>query len=193
MASVVGSLAWPVVTLVLFLTFRASIVSLISALHARMGKLKRFKAPGGVEAEWFEDTIENAEGTVEDLPLHSSSIGGDRSNPISADDITLELAKIDPAAAVVAAFIQVERAATHFLEALGEPASRNPLVALKKSTRIDPSLKNLVLNLRELRNAAAHHGGIDISFDAAQRYIATASAATEELELSALAARDDEF
>ncbi|MBT2498611.1 hypothetical protein J7E25_05845 [Agromyces sp. ISL-38] len=177
----------------LFLVFRRPLVSLLSALLDRMGQLKRLKAPWGVEAEWFEESVEEVEESAEGLPSQKSPdyVGRPESTP--TDDIALELASIDPAAAVVTAFIRVERAAVNLLTAMGESVTRSPMVAVRKSERVDPYLKSLILDLSQLRNAAAHHREIDISMETARKYIDAANAAVRELELTTVGAQDDEF
>ncbi|MGX5682338.1 hypothetical protein [Schumannella luteola] len=192
-SSIVSSLAWPLVVLTLLLLFRPAIVSLLASLLARMDKLKRVKVPGGVEAEWFEDIVEDAEETAEDLPSRKTAAGTHVPDATSPDDIALELAKIDPASAVVTAFIGVERAAARALESLGEPIPRNPVMGVRKSSKIDPALKALIADLSHLRNAAAHYREIDISAETARRYIEAANRASRELELVALGAADDEL
>jgi hypothetical protein len=156
-----------------------------------MSQLKRVKTPWG-EAEWFAETVEDAQESAEDLP---SSKLPPESAPVAAseDDVALELARIDPGAAVVTAFIRVERAAVHLLEAIGEPVSRSPMVSLRKSDRIDPYLKSLIIDLSQLRNAAAHGGNFPISLETARRYIEAANLAAKELEVTASAAKDDEL
>jgi hypothetical protein len=109
-ASLIGSLAWPIVVLVAVVLFRGSIRSALT------GQIKRWRAgPSGLEVEYWELTADSAR---HQLPLGADwqaaeSLGGGLSGELAP------VAEVSPRAAVLEAFARIEqelRRATEGLE-----------------------------------------------------------------------------
>jgi hypothetical protein len=142
-----------------------------------MNKLKRVKGPGGVEAEWFEDKLEEVVEQASELPVTPDEPADESPSPPDqrVENIPLALAKIDPGAAIIAAFIPVEQAVADYFEARGLGGGpRSPMTLLRRDTSLPSDLKNVVIAMSRLRNEAAHSRDLDVSLDAAIRYIETA-------------------
>jgi len=168
-ASLVDSLAWPVVVVCCVYILRAPAGKLLG----RVSKLKY----GELEAE-FQERLSKIE------PIQ----GGDTKGIIQEKNITAisleDLSEVSPRAAVLEAWIIVEKATSAFCEANGLPA--NPSFqglfrfAKEKDLNIEP-FQTAYQELRLLRNKAAHAYDSDITPTTAKQYIKTANFIAQEL------------
>lgn len=164
--------------------FKKPIGKLLSELVARMGKLKRLKAPGGAELEWFDDKIEDLADQADALPpttaAESSKAG------TTDESVALKLASIDPASAIVAAFVPVEQAAKDYLKSRNIKSVGSPMSGLRRDPTLPDDLKSIVLDMGRVRNIAAHERP-DISEETAVAF--TQIAVTVSARLRILAAQ----
>jgi hypothetical protein len=169
----VGTIAWPIVVVVLALIFKSQVAQLLEAVAKRLGKLTRLKVGWG-EAEWSDREVEEV---AEDVGERAAGEPSTKADPEEVEaDIAIQLARIQPSAGVIAAFIELEREVGHYLTAHGIGWSGSPIVAMRRAPNVPKDLAKLVGRLAYLRNAAAH-GQSDVSFESAVEYID----ATEQL------------
>lgn len=178
-ASIVGSVAWPVVVLALLILFRGEVVKLASALRDRIPSLASVKL-AGVEAVWSSAAVHEVTREVDqNVPaghVREGDAGGDR---VESRDTAVRLAEIEPGAGVLFAFSAVEREVVAYLARAGVPWRTSPVVALQQSA-LPGEVKRLVSDLRKLRNAAAHGLG-DITRESALEYIRSARRVEEAI------------
>jgi hypothetical protein len=165
-ATVIGSLAWPLTVLAVVLLLRAQIVALFPAL-------KRLKA-GPVEAE-FERAVEQIK---KEAP---PELEAPRQLPASVDARRrefLQLAAINPRAAIVEAWRGVESAAQRagIQRIIGSPMPdlSTPLKTIRALARegvAGPEEVALFHDLRGLRNQATHAADFSPTYEAAVDYI----------------------
>lgn len=163
-ASLIGSLAWPVAVLVILIIFRTELVKLVTAVRDRIPSMTSVKG-FGVEAAWSARDVSKLAAEVGGLP-DGAPADDDRS------DKSVKLARIEPSAGVINAFLDVEREVGRYLHRAGIPWRGSPIVALQQSD-LPRTVKRSVGELSNLRNAAAHGVG-DITLDSALEYITTA-------------------
>lgn len=184
-ASLVGSLAWPVVVIVLVYLFRGPLKTVVDGIAKRVGHIKKLTGPGGVGVE-FDDEVEQAAELASELPVPTAEDveADDKQAARSARSIPLELAKIDPGAAVVAAYIPVGEAMRDYVEASGEKlGNRSPISFVRRDKALPSELRALLLDLAALRNAAAHRSDAEISYESAKTYVESAERAAQQLRL----------
>ena len=99
---------------------------------------------------------------------------------VDDEDIAVELTQVKPSAGVVLAFTDVERELLFYLSLSGLPPKGSPISMFSRESHVPRHLKNVVRELSELRNAAAHGRG-DISEESALAYIATVRRVANEL------------
>lgn len=166
-ASIVSSTAWPLVVLTLFLIFRSQVRKLVDEFAKRIAKLQRVKGSWG-EVEWSDKTLEEVADEIDER--NTSSPGSAPKASDEEEEIAIKLARVQPSAGVIAAFIELERELGLYLTALGIEWSGSPVVAMKRAPGVSENIKKLVSRLAYLRNAAAH-GKSDVSYDSAVEYI----------------------
>jgi hypothetical protein len=184
-SSLVSSLIWPAVVVFLFLVFRAPIKKILVGLSQRVSKIKRLTGPGGVGIE-FEDEVEDVAERTRDFPNPTPEelIKDAEQVAQSARNIPLELAKIDPAVSIVAAFIPVEEAVRDYVKARGHDVSRrSPISFVRRDEELPGELRAVLLDMSAVRNAAAHHREIDISFESARAYIESAERVAHQIRV----------
>ena len=163
-ASIVDSLAWPVLVGFVIFFLRDPVVQLLQ-------RLSRFKYKD-VEAE-FKDGLDNLQ------PAGETELDSKVLDPADGDSITLlELAEISPRGAILEAWIQIESSTRRFLESIGierrkfyEGLKKLPHENLQQIEQIVQPFEEL----RVLRNKAAHSAEFDLSPEVAKRYIDTAT------------------
>jgi hypothetical protein len=164
-ASVIRSLAWPVVLLVIFLVIRKPITALLPFLQ----RLK-FKE---MEVEFSKGVKEVSAQVDQELPHVSTEAVPRELGPVA------RLAEVSPRAAVLEAWRTVEAAALDAARRLQVESFTNQTLTfealrkLDKDARIDPSVATLLRELRSLRNAAAHAPEFSLSMEAAIEYAAS--------------------
>ena len=150
-ASVIDSLAWPAVGLIIVIILRKLLAGLLPLLR----KLK-YKE---LEVEFDREVRELREEAASALPPLPTSVPP----PIPAESGLLQLASTSPRAAVVEAWLLVEAAALRALEArgiqseTGRPLSGPQLTrALMHGEILDNAARAVFDRLRMLRNQAVH-------------------------------------
>lgn len=205
MASLVASLAWPVVIAIGVCAAwvkRGEIISLVGSngAIAEGRRLKRFKA-GPVELEWetlIQATAEHIDRAApvaapspqnrdaEDAPSQDTGHSGAGIPPEAVGAIS----SIVPTAAVLEEFARIESRLREMLREAGEeiPSRGNARVLIRRALNLDlisPELANIIDNLAKLRNEAAHRvGGADISTEQARQYLELAERVLTALGVS---------
>ncbi len=148
LASVISSLAWPAVVLVIVVLLRKPLAGLIPLLQRL--KYKDLELEFGERLEVLEAEL------LEELPAPQDAIGPPQSR-------VLELATVSPRAAVLESWRGVEQATQELAKrhqiALPREKARNPfqvIRALERAEVIDSSTSSAIHELRSLRNEAAH-------------------------------------
>lgn len=169
-ASLADSLVWPVTVICSVYILRVPAGKLIE----RVTKLKY----GELEAE-FQERLNK----IETIP------GIKREQNIASAAIALEdLSDISPRAAVLEAWIIVEKATSIFCEAHGLPPKIHPnaLFRLAKEEKLDiEALEMAYQELRMLRNKAVHAADSDITSITAKQYVKTANFIAAEFSMRA--------
>lgn len=168
-ASLVSSLAWPLVVLAAVLLLRRQLSAFLAATGDRL--LRRFKA-GPVEMEWDDDLRIAAK----EADITSNEGDGDAS-----DTKLVKLARIDPHGAILTAFRDVDQALNDLLADI--PPGQKPWKELPTGVKvenairlrvIDEELLHAVNSLRRLRNEVAHQAAPEVTQDRAIRYVSVA-------------------
>jgi hypothetical protein len=148
-ASIVGSMAWPTVVIVLLILLRDQLGSLAT-------RVEEFTFPGGAKAK-FKAQLESSRDKLEEVELAGTRDLQSREKP---DDAYLELAKNFPEAAVSQAWKDVEEVLLQTRDRLGEAHRRSNLNSVVRRLReqglIDGATEELYLSLRQARNTAVH-------------------------------------
>lgn len=169
-ASVVQSLAWPAITLILAIILRGTIVDLVL-------RIKRIKHKD-TELE-FEAKVKEIESKISVAPVIKQS----PPSPL------LDLASVSPRAAIMEAWIGLEallyKKAVD-LDRLKLNKHQVPLTAiitiLEDLKIIDLKTSRSILEMRNLRNQVAHTEDLNIAPEVANRYIELAKEFTEKLK-----------
>lgn len=152
-ASLVRSLAWPTVVVVIAVCFRSSIRSTLD------GQIKRWKAgPTGVEIEYWEQTVAEA---VQQLPVDADAqaeqtLGGGLAGELGP------VAAVAPGAAVLEAFARVERELRRITagleqgEQLERMGARQLAVVAQRHGQISAESLSAIDGMSVMRNLAAH-------------------------------------
>jgi hypothetical protein len=168
-ASLVNSLAWPLVVLVIAVVFRTKITDLLS------GGVKRLKA-GPIEVEW-DRTLSEARVEL-DQPGAPLEAQGDR-GPVSTE--LAELTRISPRAAVIEGFARVEQALHEKLKDVDNDGKMRLGAAGLARLGAEHNLVNeetvrAIEGLATLRNLAAHGRDGETTPDRAMDYLALVDA-----------------
>lgn len=153
LSSVIGSLAWPLVVLVLLVLLRRHLGPLA-------GRLEELSLPGGAKAK-FKEQLESGRQSAETVALDAPNA---IERPVSPamDGTFLELAKNYPDAAISQAWKEVEDVLLEIRGRLPDVQERSNLNSvvrrLKERGLIDGAAEKLFLNLRQARNTAVHAG-----------------------------------
>lgn len=153
-------LGWPVVTLVIALTFKSELTALI-------GRLKNLKGKG-FSAE-FDALQESSKNITEEIQEYKSYDGED----------LLTIARIKPTAAVVEAWKEIEAAMLNLLgdKQFNTKQGRRQISGYEILKQLEPLNvlsrgEVLVLKeLREIRNRAAHSVDREVTPDQAEQYV----------------------
>ena len=159
-AKVIDSLVWPVLVAWLVYGFRSPIGTLIGRLTSL-----RYK---GLEAE-FEKRLNKI---APDPDMVSAYIA---ESPDEQQTISLlELAEIAPRAAVLEAWIQIEKATRDYLDSIGIERRMSYQGLLRLPDEYKTPLKPILTayqELRLLRNKVTHSRDDDITADSAKWYV----------------------
>lgn len=177
-ASLATSLAWPIIVLILFFTLRQPLTLLLTALRDRVPNMTSVEALG-VKVNWSERAVQQAVEGVRHVSQHTR-ISSTRSSEAvqKRREKALQLAKVEPSAGVIHAFIGIELALADIFSRGGEARPTSPIAQLRKSD-LPRDLQESIRQFAQLRNAAAH-GHSEIEFESAREYIDGAA----ELEAS---------
>ena len=163
-ASIVDSLAWPVLFGLVVFSFKDSIVQLFQ-------RLSRFKYKN-LEAD-FNKTLDHLP------PIDGTKKDAENVDPIVDNTITLlELADISPRAAILQAWAKTESSKWLFLETVGLERWKYYSGLRTIPDEYLHEIEQVVQpyeELRILRNKASHSGDFDLSPEVARRYIEKAT------------------
>jgi hypothetical protein len=168
-ASIVGSLAWPLVFLGAFYFLRKPVKDLLPFLQ-------RFKYKD-LEVE-FNRRVEEISAEVSELPAPQPAAAP------QADEVATfaRVAESSPRAAVLEAWLSVESAAFEAAKRFGwqSPSAKASsgsyaIKFLEQNPALDRSTTGLLRELRSLRNQAVHTPDFALSKGAALEYVSTAS------------------
>lgn len=157
-ASLVGSLSWPIVLVVLLIVLRKQIAGLADRLH-------EITIPGGGKAS-FERKIEKAREETEGLILESQldleALSPRANEPIEKDFI--EMAEAIPEYVVVAAYADVEKLLVQLAKELDQPPLKRRLGPgffgyLEGIKLITPQITEVLIDLYQAREIATHAKG----------------------------------
>jgi hypothetical protein len=175
-------LSWPVLVLVVVLLLRSAIQNLLT----REG-LESLKAgPGGFEARWVTQRLEEAK---HDLQAESASATPPPAGTHAAEDVNvgvdestsfmiemLNLAKVSPRSVVLESFARLEQVFREAMDAEpGRPGPRNPSVRTLANNALDEGLLTrkefaALLELNNLRNVTAHDPRFKLDADQALKF-----------------------
>lgn len=170
-ASVVGSLAWPILILILVFTFRDPLRRLLSQM--RLFKGLGFEAEFREGVDQFKRQVEAAASErARAQPKPDSQASEGKYAAYVGSDLARLL--VSPEATVLMAWREVEKAIRERASSAGiaTPKGRGPLAlaeALAAAGRLLPETLASIKEASRLRNAAAH-GGKDIRFAEAAAY-----------------------
>lgn len=154
------ALVWPCIAITILLLFRTSIHGLLDGM-----KLRRFKH-GGTEAEFSEGLNE----IRNELPTQMSDLA--TKNTGLVDELE-SMIRSSPTTAVITAWKRVEYA-IGFLAGkhnLVEQSFTSALNELARKKIIEPSIKDSILGLRQLRNLAVHGTAGEVSEARAREFL----------------------
>jgi hypothetical protein len=173
-ASLVSSLAWPLITITILIFIwvkRSDIGSLLSSNSIAQGRALRRLRAGPVEVEWDQLIAATAE-QVPDIPAPE---------PSAEESSRAELAKIAdsvPTAAVLEAYARLEGLLRELYARqnpapVSRPRSTYEIIdSLAKSGLISGEISFAIRNLSRLKNEAAHRvGAADITTEEAYEYL----------------------
>lgn len=165
MAQLVQALAWPATVLLIVLSLREPLATLIPLLQRL--KYKDF------ELEFGRQVQELGRETQMELP---ASADAPATLP-AAEALIGKLATLSPRSAVLESWRQVEYAVTRLAERrqvdLRGRQSESPLAmlrALQRAEALEPGKAGMIHELRSLRNNAAHTPDFALSTDSAMEY-----------------------
>lgn len=179
-SKIVEAIAWPLVVVGVLIFLRKELPSIVRSLR----KLK-FK---DIEMEFGEAARALAEETKRAVPASEKAEDADDSY-VDLEAVRLKsIADFSPRAAILEAWLQVERAAANFLRVRGDRgAGSNPgplriLERLRSVGILTPPQEAAFEHLRQLRNLAVHAPDAEFTVDAAANYIDSALAMSGYLD-----------
>jgi hypothetical protein len=186
-SSLVASLAWPVVVLVVVVYLRGEVKSVAQALAARVQDLKKLSA-GAVSAE-FEKGASDVARRSDAIAASDANLGAglDMSQQVEAElDKRQEkidrLIEQDPRAVVLLEFIEVESALGYLYETRFPDRQKTGFIKmvneLVKVGVLPANLAGVLRELAALRNELSHRPDTTVTEEAARNYAEAASQAT---------------
>jgi hypothetical protein len=163
-ANIIGSLAWPVSVVIGIFLLRGHIAKALPFLR----KLKY----GDIELDFGRRVREVKEEVEKHLPARPGTATLDTGT-------IMRVAGIDPKAAVLAAWAEVECAAIESARRLGNAEVTKPHQALsyfERHSHVGPNLISVLHDLRHLRDQAAHAPDFQPDTSIALEYATTAAA-----------------
>jgi hypothetical protein len=173
-ATVIGSLAWPLAVVLLVIVLRKPIKQLFP--HLQRLKYKEFELEFGKRVEEVRDEV------ARELPGETPiALLADESSPLA------RLAEVSPRSAVLEAWRDVELAALDVARAIGGESFRNKtltfqaILLLEQKEAFDRNVISLLRDLRGLRNEAAHAPDFALTKEIALQYVVNASAVARHI------------
>lgn len=172
-ADMTSSLGWPIVTLIIVLLLKSPIRSAADRLAARFGEIARLKAPG-LDIEFKQEVRELAE-SIETLAIDrapTSALPPEATGePMSKYQ---ELARLDPRAAILASFADMEtlirkQFQRNYPTAPPKINFTRMIGTYKRDDLISDMLYESILELRDLRNRVTHEN-LAVDADTANNY-----------------------
>ena len=166
---IVKASAWPVASLTIALIFRQELRALLSRI--RKGKV------GSAEFEWFELGVKELTAEVSSQELL----------PLRGGAPVVSLATTNPRAAIIDAWLGVERAAQRVSDMWSKSSPSGPRQAsaairlVEQHGHLSPGDVVLFNNLRLLRNQAVHDLGFNPPSDSVVLYLQLAQGLEERL------------
>lgn len=177
-AAVIGSMAWPVVTVILLLTFRDELTKVVPFI-------KRLKA-GPVEAEFDREVKQLKELAAPDGQVEVTSPAS-----VASKEFLFQLAQLHPRSAILESWVRLEAAARAALpqdisksSKAGYVPAANLSQTLVNAGKIDQSQVTLYHELRRLRNDVAHLVGPEPTQESVHSYIELAASLQQRLEMT---------
>lgn len=167
--NIVASTTWPLVTLVIALVYRKSILS-------ALGKLKSLKI-GDAEATFDREIKEVTESakSLEPAPQNIAEINNQRILEL------IDMAAVSPTGAIVEAWKDIDKTAHVLAESSGLPLSSNKKRPyfniqdfLDKNNLLPKAEIDTYRNLRMIRNRAAHSTDEEVTVQQARQYVRVA-------------------
>jgi hypothetical protein len=148
-ASLVGSLAWPVAAIIIALLFRRQLTGLLN-------KIRRLT--WGDTAVDFADKLDKLENVSREAATEQPDAPVQHTLP---DDRFQRLLEISPSAAILDAWGPVEQSLRHISKGRNyDPATlKSPFKTMKQleaDKLVSPTIYKMLRDLQNLRNAAAH-------------------------------------
>lgn len=179
-ASVIGSLAWPVTVLIALFLLRKQLIELIPGI--RRLKYKDFEVDFGKELQKIEEKVR----TIEAPPPTKMQLPADvqpEPLPKTQDELRERLAALSPNAAILESWRNVERTLDFYFKSrsIERPQSGQAVAGhLDYDPNFPPQLVSAYQELRLLRNRAAHDRE-DLTADHAKKFSALADKLTYAL------------
>jgi len=163
----IGYIIWPVFLFIIFLTFRKELKSLVSRIKS--AEIKDFK-------------IELAD-KIDDIKKEAINYGVTMFYPSETIEKEFNPSKNEPIEwQIIKSWKNIENLVDK-LDERGEAKNiTDSINFLVKSGKIEKYLANLVLDLRELRNIAAHKTEINISNEELQNWISISKSVIDRLK-----------
>jgi hypothetical protein len=168
--NLVGSLAWPVVVLVVILFLRRHVNDLVPFLQKL--KYKELELEFGRRVEQVKEDVGKLP-TKPDLPEVASEI-----------EAAARIAEVNPRAAILETWREVEQAAREAARRLGAEdlkSDHQVIWFLGKHYAVNPEVLSLLYDLRNLRNQAAHSQNFTPEAATAVEYATSAAAVARYL------------
>lgn len=155
-AAIVTALAWPAATVTLVMLLRLPLAKLIPMIRSL--KYKDLHIDLSEELQAAKVVLDASKSAEKPTPAYAPLPG------------IIELASIDPRAAVLSAWIYVEKALTELAKKVGvQPKSSNMIIAneLFVMDAIDELAFSTLQSLRRIRNDAVHLTTREVTYDEA--------------------------
>jgi len=156
-SAIIASLAWPAAVLAVVLLLRDPLAKLVPLI--RTLKFKDLHIDLGEKLEAVKEAVKEE--------LEAKSPNAEQPPPSPPQPGILELALLDPRAAVLTSWVDVERALRDLAHKAGVGLNKTPVVTanlLHAGNVIDEISVETLRNLRRIRNDAAHLSSRDISY-----------------------------
>jgi hypothetical protein len=177
-ASLVHSLAWPAAIVIAVIVLKERLAGLLTALGTRIADLTKLSAMG-VNLE-FEKGAESLNRAAEELAPANSEPA---TTPGTEEARLLQLADLDPRAAVLLGFIDVEAALRRVADNIAPPISgrRHRAASVTSISKelvnrgiITQQAASVLTELAVLRNQVSHDSDVRVSKGGAEQYIQAA-------------------